>query len=217
MPTFQQAEARFIGLVGVPLGALVAPGVLAEMRRDKGGSGRAIERLLGVSPSSNLLDFDDGELKTFHSDRDGFPLETVAVTRVQRVDPILGGRPFAATRLYKKLRRVLFVGVFRPDKDPGTWVVSAAFRFEGRAGTEWYERLERSYHDVTGQLRHRLIAGEDFATLSGSLLQMRVRDSRPYTPVYSERLGRQISNKGIGFYLRREMIAECVEEARACR
>lgn len=216
-PTLAQAERRFEELAGVPFARLLDERTLGRMQRNKGGSGHAIERLLGVPGGSAALDCADGELKTYRCDVDGFPVETVAVTRTTDVDVLLARRPFAATRLYRKLRRSLFLGVWKESDDPGEWRVAIAFRLDARPGTDWYDRLERSYDHVIEQLRRRLLDGGEFATVSAELLQMRVRDSRPYTPLRSRRLGRRVCDKGVGFYLQRAMIAECVAEARACR
>ena len=187
------------------------------MRAHKGTGGRALERLLGVVGDTRALDFRDGELKTLNCDRDGFPLESVAVTRVSNIDPLLERRPFAATRLYEKLRRVLMLGIWRGSEDPATWRIAMVIRFEGRAGTEWYERLDAAYEDVGAQLRALLGSGADFRTVSSAILQMRVRDSRPYRPMVSRRLGRQVSDKGVGWYLRPAMLSELVEQTLACR
>lgn len=215
--TLADAERRFLEVAGVPFSELIDEATLGRMHRNKGGSGHAIERLLGVDAGNAALDFADGELKTFRADPDGYPMETVAVTRHQDIDPFLAGRAFPATRLYKKLRRALFVGVWRGSDEPGDWRVTFAFRLDARPGTEWFTRLNANYDAVIRQLRARILSGGTFATVSADLLQMRVRDHRPYTPIMSRRLGRLVSDKGVGFYLQRRMLAECVDQARACR
>lgn len=215
LPTLAEVEARYLALAGRRFADVLDASTLRTFQTDKGGSGRALEQLLGVPSGPRRRDLADGELKTFRCDADGFPLETVAITQISSIDGLLDLPPFAATAAYTKLRRVFFVGVWRPSRDPSSWRVPIAFRFEARAGSEWYERLDASYRVVLRKLLTRLAAGHGFATVSGPLLQMRVRDSRPYTPVFSERLGREVSNKRLGFYLTRRMLAECVTEARS--
>lgn len=215
-PRIAEAERRFEHIAGVPFGELLDAATLDGLSVDKGGGGRAIERLLGVTSGNAALDFADGELKTFRADPDGYPVETIALNGMSDLDPLLAAPPYAASPIHPKLRRAMFVGVWRGGSDPAAWRVVTAFRLDARPGTEWYRRLEASYEQVVRGLRERLLGGLEFATVSGELLQLRVRDSRPYTPIHSVRLGRQVSDKRVGFYLRKRMIRECVDQARAC-
>ncbi len=213
--TLEAAESRFLELAGRSFADLVDEAALRRIPANKGGAGQLIETLLGVQSGPQKLDFVDGELKTYHCDPDGFPIETIAICRADDIDDMLMLPPFASSRAYAKLRRVLFVGVWRPDSDPGAWRIPIAFRLDARPGTEWFSRLEASYQTVLKQLHKRLVDGDNFTTMNGPLLQMRVRDSRPYSPVFSRRLNREVSNKRLGFYLKKRFITECVTEARA--
>ena len=44
-------------------------------------------------------------------------------------------------------------------------------------------------------LLRRFVDGGMFSTLNAPCLQMRVRDHRPYSPLYSDRFGRFVSDK----------------------
>lgn len=217
LPTVQQAQERLQDLAGVPFGDLLGDDELAGLRRNKGGSGQALERLLGVPTDAARCDLADGELKTVRCDRDGYPRESVAVLQVGRwLDDLLGLPRFDATPLADKLRRVLLVGICKDEDDPATWRVALVLDLDAAPGTELRERYQQSYQRLAVLLLRRLVDGGVFSTLNAPCLQMRVRDHRPYTPLYSDRFGRFVCDKNIGFYLRRDFVAGCVDELIAC-
>lgn len=210
--TVAEAEARLASLVGCRFAGLLEPLTLEAMTINKGGAGRAIERLIGIAAGASGRDFDDGELKTFRSDADGFPLESVAVLQFgPRFDEYLACPRFPSTSLYRRLSRLLMVGVFK-DGPPAGWRVQTVFRIDAQPGAEWYARLEASYRTVLRELLDRLRAGELISTVTAEHLQIRVHDARPYRPVESARLGRRVASKQLGFYLMRSAVAQMVEE-----
>ncbi len=217
LPTVQQARDALDDLAGIPFGELLSADVLDGLRRNKGGSGQAIERLLGVPVDAARCDLADGELKTVRCDRDGYPLESVAVLQVGRwIDDLLGLPRFDATPLADKLRHVLLAGICKDADDPATWRVALVLDLDAGPGTELRRRYEQSYQRLAVLLLRRFVDGGMFSTLNAPCLQMRVRDHRPYSPLYSDRFARIVSDKNIGFYLRRDFVAACVDEAIAC-
>ncbi len=205
---------RIDAIAGRPFRDLLEPDELSRLVADKGGSGSALERLVGVPASTRRLDLEDGELKSFRCDRDGDPLESVAVCQIgARVDEWLELPPFERTPVHAKLARVLLFGVCKESPTPAGWCVVLALEMDARPGRYWFAELERSYRDVMARWMRALSAEEPFRTITSDALQLRVRDSRPYTPVVSARLGREISNKNIGFYLTRAFVRRLVQEA----
>ena len=75
--------------------------------RNKGGRGLWVEEQLGMKQSSQLNDFDDGELKAF---KEG---QTIAVTMVQHcLNEIFDrGVSYSQSNVGKKLNNVLFVSL----------------------------------------------------------------------------------------------------------
>ena len=73
--------------------------------RNKGGRGLWVEEQLGMKQSSQLNDFDDGELKAF---KEG---QTIAVTMVQHcLNEIFDrGVSYSQSNVGKKLNNILFV------------------------------------------------------------------------------------------------------------
>jgi DNA mismatch repair protein MutH len=209
--TIAEAQLRLAELVGCRFGELLPSTVIGAMRVNKGGAGRAIEWLLGM-PSVSGRDFEDGELKSYRSDPDGFPHESIAVLQFgPRFDEFLACPRFETTSLYQRLARLLLVGIYK-DGDPAEWRVQAVFRLDLPVGSEWYARVETSYRRVISELLDKLRTGERISTVTAPHLQIRVHDARPYRPVFSARLGREVANKQLGFYLPRRAVAEMVEE-----
>ena len=43
-------------------------------------------------------------------------------------------------------------------------------------------------------------------TVNGKFIQIRTKDSKPYTPIYSQKYGRVISDKNRAFYFKKEFM-----------
>ena len=43
-------------------------------------------------------------------------------------------------------------------------------------------------------------------TVNGRFIQIRTKDSKPYTPIYSQKYGRIISDKNRAFYFKKEFM-----------
>ena len=72
--------------------------------KNKGDRGQWVESQIGLDLSSNLNDFEDGELKTFKSG------QTISVTMVNHcLKEIIESVPYKDTNVGKKLFNVLFV------------------------------------------------------------------------------------------------------------
>lgn len=216
-PSVSDVWQRLDAIAGQPFASLLDADELAAIPSgSKGGSGIAIERLLGVPSGSERLDLADGELKSFRCDRDGDPLESVAVCQIgARIDDWLALPRFDDTPVFEKLARVVLFGVCKESATPADWCVVLAIDLDARPGRYWFAELEESYRRVMAAWMRDLAAGAPFRTVTDTALQLRVRDSRPYTPVWSERLGREVADKNIGFYLTRAFVRRLVQEALA--
>ena len=169
------------------------------------------------SRGRRLLDFEDGELKTFRCLSDGDPCETIAIHQIgAEIDELLRLPAYENTSIYRKLRRLLLVGIWKEADDPARWKIAAILPVVTEEGSFWFPFLRSSYQDLMKQLVDRVNDGLGFETINAAYMQIRVRDSRPYTPLWSELAQRYIADKKIGFYLQRRFIRECLEEAVAC-
>lgn len=109
---------RARALAGHPLGAIAERhGIpLADLRRAKGWVGQLLEAALGATAASRATpDFEalGVELKSVPVDGAGRPRETTFVCTAALEE--MGGQPWAESRVFKKLARVLWIPV---EADP---------------------------------------------------------------------------------------------------
>ena len=92
----------------------------AKGKRTKGKFGQYLENYLDISPENHELDFDDGDLKTYHSKPYYYPIETIKICTLERkhqdkycisIDDYIADNPkdFISTWLYHKIRNALLV------------------------------------------------------------------------------------------------------------
>lgn len=177
---------------------------------NKGKTGQILELLLGLNLSNTTLDFEDGELKTNKCTSDGLPLETIFITQVASIiDSILAGQPFEETRLFAKIEHILYVPIDKTGV-PGNWKFLPCIEIKLSAPefSNIKEQLEKDYNSIQSQLNTMLTEDENamLHTISGEYIQIRTKDSKPYTPIYSTVYSRNISNKGRAFYFKKDFI-----------
>ena len=91
---------------------------------NKGTTGILFEELAGIKKSSDCLDCEDGEIKTYplkiintknkiNDKRKYIPTETIAITMIDK-NKILN-EEWKESRLYKKIKNILFIGYERED------------------------------------------------------------------------------------------------------
>ena len=79
--------------------------------RNKGKRGQIIEKLLGKELCSGLLDFDDGEGKSFKTG------QTIAVTQLKHVlDELINGVSFKQSKVFTKLSNCWFIRFTKEGK-----------------------------------------------------------------------------------------------------
>jgi len=165
--------------------------------RNKGGRGLWVEEQLGMKQSSQLNDFDDGELKAF---KEG---QTIAVTMVQHcLNEIFDrGVSYSESNVGKKLNNVLFV---KFDKT-GEFVKSLVSN--SQTHRELHYKLSEDYNYICAEIRRRYDNNEELNTITGSngLLQIRTKASKTrlgnYVPL--EYNGNRLKDKAMAFYLTR--------------
>ncbi len=206
----EKAKGLLVPFVGVPFGKLFKPNELMDLKTDKGIVGKLLERAIGLSHSSATLDFEDGELKTNKCCPDGRPRETMFITQVSSViDDILGMQPFLQTPLFKKCQNLLYLPVCK-DGVTADWMflppIHVDLRTPARAGIR--KQLEKDYRSIAEQLASHIENSADgfIHTSNGELIQVRSKDAMPYSPIYSGKYGRYVSNKNHAFYFRKEFM-----------
>ena len=165
--------------------------------RNKGGRGLWVEEQLGMPQSSQLNDFDDGELKAF---KEG---QTIAVTMLQHcLDEIFDrGVSYSESNVGKKLKNVLFVKFAKSGKFVKS-LVSNADKYK-----QLYYDLSTDYNYICEKIRERYNNNQELNTINGpnKLLQIRTKANKnrlgKYVPL--EYNGKRLKDKGMAFYLTR--------------
>ena len=165
--------------------------------RNKGGRGLWVEEQLGMKQSSQLNDFEDGELKAF---KEG---QTIAVTMVQHcLNEILDrGVSYSESNVGKKLNNVLFVKFAKT----GQFVKS--LESNSQIHRELHYKLSEDYNHICEEIRRRYDNNEELTTINGKhkLLQIRTKASKTrlgkYVPL--EYNGKRLKDKAMAFYLTR--------------
>ena len=165
--------------------------------RNKGGRGLWVEEQLGMKQSSQLNDFDDGELKAF---KEG---QTIAVTMVQHcLNEILDrGVSYSESNVGKKLYNVLFVKFAKTGEFVKSLVSNSQIH------RELHYKLSEDYNYICAEIRRRYDNNEELTTINGKhkLLQIRTKASKTrlgnYVPL--EYNGKRLKDKAMAFYLTR--------------
>lgn len=107
-PTIDEVYAKVLAIVGKDFNC--------PRTENKGNVGQFLETLTAIPHSSNCLDCQDGEVKTFplKTLKNGkvVPKETIAVTMLNK-DELRDNADFTSTRCYKKLSHCLYIPYLR--------------------------------------------------------------------------------------------------------
>lgn len=129
------------------------------VQANKGIAGILMEKLAGIPQTSNIVDCQDGEVKSFplKTLRSGaiVPKETVAVTMVQ-ADSL--DRPFSESNALKKLAKALYLPLSR---DGDNIVLKQPVLHVLEPGSTLYKQLEDDYNAICA-------AYKETGTLSGT-------------------------------------------------
>ena len=163
--------------------------------KNKGDRGQWVESQIGLDLSSNLNDFEDGELKTFKSG------QTIAVTMVNHcLKEIVESASYKDSNVGKKLYNVLFVKFAKS----GEFIKSVVFN--PQTHQDLYNKLEEDYNYICDRIRESYETGQTLRTINGKnkLLQIRTKASKTklgdYVPL--EYNGKRLKDKAMAFYLK---------------
>ncbi len=211
-PTVDDVLPKLHAAAGVPFGRLF-PGHL-DLLRNKGHVGQLLCLLVGLPLDGARCDFSDGELKTNKSDTAGKPLETMWIMQIASiVDSLLCDPPlaFERTELYLKIQHLVYLPVVKePRTDHAKWYFRTPVRVRARFGSPLFLAYQTDYEQICALLRRDVTVATNATmhTASGKYLQVRTKDSRPYHPIRSSKLGRVVSDKNRGFYFMKRFMVE---------
>lgn len=201
------AKRKLDTIINIPLGEWMTPTELEGIIINKGKTGQLLEIALGLKNTSKTLDFIDGELKTNKCDRFGKPLETMFITQILSIiDELLTMKDFYETRLYEKIDNLLYVPISK-DGRPEEWffLPYEHVNLNDIKYNALRNQLESDYYSICRQLRDHIENGYDgnIHTSNGEFIQIRSKDSMPYSPIYSKEFGKYVSNKNHAFYFKK--------------
>ncbi len=206
----EDAKIALKPLINKRFSEIFTPSQMENIIRAKGRSGQLLELALGLQNTNTTLDFIDGELKTNKCDKEGNPQETMYITQISKIiDDLLLKKNFYDTHVYKKISNLLYVPISK-DGPPEDWMFLPYIHvnLEEEKYKELRKQLELDYYNICEQLKFHIENSEDgfIHTSNGVFIQIRSKDFKPYTPIYSNIYKKYVSDKNHAFYFRKEFM-----------
>ena len=181
---------------------------IKEFKINKGGIGQMLLLYLGLPLDSKLTDFDDGELKTNKTDKNGNSKETIFITQISSIiDELISDNPknFYQSNLFKKIKNVALVGICKDDKNYNNWKFTYFYNFNYQHNKELFEEFNNDYITLCDQLKRHIETSEDkfIHTSNGKFIQIRSKDSKPYHAILVRNVGNIYQIKTMPFILRK--------------
>jgi len=204
------AKTKINQLAHIPFKNYIIPEYYHNIIVNKGKTGQILELIIGLQLSNTTLDFEDGELKTNKCDRTGKPLETMFITQTASIiDELLYHKPFYETKLFTKLQHLLYVPISKVGS-PDEWMFLPCIEVDLSLPKYFAlaKQLEADYYSICTQMNKQLSLSSKATlhTVNGEFIQIRTKDSKPYTLIYSQKYGRYISDKNRAFYFKKEFM-----------
>lgn len=206
----EEAIPKLKPFINIPFKEFFTYEDLKDLTTDKGIVGKILERTLGLKNTSNLLDFENGELKTNKSRIDGTPRETMAITQISsNIDNILNKQPFENSHLFHKIKNLLYVPICK-DGNKLNWRL-LPFIHVNLCQPQYSNlllQIEQDYYSIIDQLLFDIENKSDgyIHTSNGQFIQIRSKDSKPYNPIFSKTFNKNISNKNHAFYFKKDFM-----------
>lgn len=181
---------------------------------NKGNTGQFLQQLLDMPNNSKLTDFDDGELKTNKAHPNGMPMETMFITQISKDFDTLFFGEAESNRLLEKISNLLYLPVVKPNNNlPEDWFFLPAHHLDSRKHSILKDIYIQDFLDIRAKVLEQLESGDgNIHTANGKYIQIRSKDSKrkdgTYNPIYSEVLGRTVSNKNHAFYFKKNFMQD---------
>lgn len=179
---------------------------------DKGAAGKMVESLIGLEYSHATIDFEDGELKTCPCNKNGNPLETMAINQISDPDILLNPHIFEQTVLYKKVKNMLIVFICKESSHAGDWFIHSIRHIELEKPTmaPIMNQIRDDFYHIGSEAEAHITRDENNSlhTFNGKYIQIRPKASKPYKSMHSEKYNRDVSDKSCGFYFRRSFLKD---------
>lgn len=191
-----------------PIGQIFSNQDLSDVISNKGRTGQLLETIiLKLKLSNTHLDFSDGELKTNKCHSDGKPAETLAVCQIASMfdDMITDNYDCTNNRIIEKMSNMIYMGIDKDDVNPVNWkFFSPQLITKGNKKYDaWFKQVYNDLQDICHHMRVKCDAGQKICSTRGPrhYIQIRPKDSVPYSPIYSTTYGRFVSDKNFAIYI----------------
>ncbi len=205
----EDAIPKIEKIVGVKFKDLYTSDELVDIKIAKGNSGILLQKIIRLPAGNTLRDFEDGELKTNKCDETGKPLETMFISQISnRFDELLDeSLEFKDSWIYEKIQRLLYVPVVKTDKDPDNWYFLKTVFIDISKNKDLYNQLKSDFEQIKQKVITDVNSDDNFIhTSSGKYIQIRTKDAKPYNPIFSKKLNREVSNKNFAFYFKKDFM-----------
>lgn len=206
----KEAKEKISQLTNIPFKDYLSEEHYHNIIKNKGRTGQILELTIGLQLSNTTLDFEDGELKSNKCDCTGKPLETMFITQIASiVDELLSKKNFEETKLYKKINHLLYVPISK-DGSPDEWMYLPCVEVDLSLPkyAQLAQQLQEDYYSICEQMNDQLSSSHNATlhTVNGKYIQIRTKDAKPYTPIFSKKYGRVVSDKNRAFYFKKEFM-----------
>lgn len=205
----EEAIPKIEKIIGKKFKDLYTIDELRDIKIAKGNTGKLLEKIIGLPAGNTLRDFENGELKTNKCDETGNPLETMFISQISnRFDELLNENlEFKDSWIYKKIQRLLYVPVVKTDNDPDNWYFLKTVFVDITKDEHLYQQLKLDFETIKNKIRTDVNIKDKFIhTSSGEYIQIRTKDAKPYNPIFSDKLNREVSNKNFAFYFKKDFM-----------
>jgi DNA mismatch repair protein MutH len=188
-----------------------------DLRTNKGHAGQLLLRHLGLQLDSKICDFENGELKTNKAFSTSRPRETMWISQISdRIDELLRPEPieFIDSWIFQKIRNLVYLPVVKESLNAADWYYTRCIHIEVVPGGELFGKLDCDFRLICRGLRTCLERPQDefiHTTNGAHYLQVRSKDSQPYSPIYSATFSRFVSNKNYGFYFMKAFMLDALD------
>lgn len=206
----KEAENIINQIVNKPFGSLIQDETkFSDIVKNKGKAGQILEKIiLHLKLTNTLHDFEDGELKTNKCDKNGNPLETIAITQISSsIDDLINKNSFENSRLAQKIKNFLYVPIVR-EGDFHSWFFMPLIHIdfsETKYESIW-KQLEEDYYVICDKIINDINTKGKISTSNGKFIQIRTKDSAPYHPIFSTIFNQYVSDKNYAFYFKKDFI-----------
>lgn len=206
----EEIKSLLNSLIGIPFANIFTPSEMAYIIKSKGRGTSIIELFLSrnyqqIPYNSELFNFDISIIKC---NKLGHPLETIAICQISSIiDYWLCSEDFYSSNIFINLKNRLFIPICK-EGSPYEWYILPLIHLNYNNSNchKIFSQFELDYMNISHQLNDFIQHSNDrmIHTCNGMFIQIRSKDSVPYSPLYSTVYNRYISNKNHAAFLKKD-------------